>query len=107
MLDAAVTETGVAVAQSPNTGYWYAVQMFGRPKSMAIEFTITNRSSASVSYTIDERTFELPPRYSRTHTQCRESNVDIDAALNKTITPTSGERYLIEGEGGDLRLRRE
>lgn len=111
MLEPAVTQTGVAVAQSSNTGYWYAVQMFGRPKSKAIEFTITNRSSASVSYTIDERKFALPPRYSRTHTRCRESKVDIEAAregaLDTTVTPKDEERFFIEGQGGKLRLRQE
>src|SRR5262249_46807432 len=33
MVDPDVTEIGVAIAQSPETGYYYAVQLFGRPKS--------------------------------------------------------------------------
>jgi uncharacterized protein YkwD len=111
MLEPAAIETGVAVAQSPSTGYWYAVQMFGRPKSQAIEFTITNRSTVDVSYTIDERTFLLPPRYSRTHTRCRKSEVDVEAqreaALDTTVTPASGERFVIEGQGGELRIQKE
>jgi uncharacterized protein YkwD len=111
MLEPAVTETGVAVAQSPNTGYWYAVQMFGRPKSLAIEFTITNRSAAMVSYTIGERTFPLPPRYSRTHTRCRESKVAIEAAgagaLDKTVTPADDQRFVITGSGEELHIRQE
>ena len=45
MLDADATETGISVARSEHTGYYYAVQMFGRPKSDAIEFQISNRSS--------------------------------------------------------------
>lgn len=32
MLERGVTETGVAVARSPKTGRFYAVQMFGRPR---------------------------------------------------------------------------
>jgi len=32
MLDPDVIETGVAVARSEKTGYFYAVQMFGRPR---------------------------------------------------------------------------
>ena len=35
MLDADVTETGVSVARSEKNGYYFAVQMFGRPKSLA------------------------------------------------------------------------
>lgn len=33
MLDAAVVHTAVAVARSPKTGYFYAVQLFGSPRS--------------------------------------------------------------------------
>src|SRR5689334_15910645 len=36
MLDPDVTETGVAIARSTTSGKYYAVQMFGRPKSMTI-----------------------------------------------------------------------
>ncbi|HUP98269.1 MAG TPA: CAP domain-containing protein [Usitatibacter sp.] len=32
MLDPSVTETAVAVARSPRSGKYYAVQMFGRPR---------------------------------------------------------------------------
>jgi uncharacterized protein YkwD len=42
MLDPAVAQTGVAVAQSQDSGYYYAVQMFGRPKSKSIEFSLFN-----------------------------------------------------------------
>jgi len=34
MLDPAATDTAVAVARSATSGYYYAVQMFGRPKSL-------------------------------------------------------------------------
>jgi uncharacterized protein YkwD len=41
MLDPDVTEIGVAIAQSEKTGYYYAVQMFGRPKADAVRFEIS------------------------------------------------------------------
>jgi uncharacterized protein YkwD len=55
MLDVDVTQTGVAVAQSSDTGYYYAVQMFGRPKSQAIEFAVANQADNAVSYRIESR----------------------------------------------------
>jgi len=38
MLDPDVTEIGVAIAQSEESQYFYAVQVFGRPKSLSIAF---------------------------------------------------------------------
>ena len=61
MLDADVRETGVAIARGERTGYWYAVQLFGRPKSAALEFKIANESDATIQYSIKDRSFELPP----------------------------------------------
>jgi hypothetical protein len=61
MLDADVTQTGVAVARSEQSGYYYAMQMFGRPKSMSIEFQIANNSDAIIPYSIGSRTFPLHP----------------------------------------------
>jgi uncharacterized protein YkwD len=111
MLDPDVTETGVAVARSDKTGYFYAVQMFGRPKSKAIEFRITNKSDAAVEYTIGDRTFPLLPRYTRTHTSCRPSDVKMkwpDEADGPTVRPANGDRYtVVPGESGKLTLKKE
>jgi uncharacterized protein YkwD len=67
ILDADVAETGVAVAQSETSGYYFAVQMFGRPKSMRIEFTMSNRTRSMVRYVAGERNLVLPPGYRRIH----------------------------------------
>src|SRR5205807_238503 len=71
MLDLDVTETGVAVARSETNGYYFAVQVFGRPKSLALHFKVMNESGDTATYRIGEKTFTLPPRYTRTHEQCR------------------------------------
>lgn len=62
MLDPDVTETAVAVAHGGENGYYYADQMFGRPKSLAIRFEIENTSGESVRYGIGGKDFDLPPR---------------------------------------------
>jgi uncharacterized protein YkwD len=110
-LDPDVVETGVAAARSETTGYWYAVQMFGRPASAAIEFAITNRTDSVIAYTIGENIFELPPRYTRTHMRCRQPSVKFELseaqAGFKTIQPAGGDQYTVVEANGQLRIRRE
>src|SRR5207253_2501467 len=48
MLEPDATETGVAVAQSPKSGRYYAVQMFGRPQALRVAFRIANRSTTTL-----------------------------------------------------------
>jgi uncharacterized protein YkwD len=105
MLDADVIETGVAVARSEKSGYIYAVQMFGRPKDKAYEFKVDNRSGTTVSYTIDDETFELPPNYVRTHQRCRTAPVKFEwdeetEQSARTVHPGTGNTLVI-GRGRD------
>jgi uncharacterized protein YkwD len=116
MLDPDVTETGVAVARSPDTGYYYAVQMFGRPKSDRIEFTLTNEADVTVQYRIGDQTFPLPPGYARTHQRCRPAELivhwpqDQQGGLPERTTsvkPADGEHYaIVPGEDEALFLRK-
>jgi uncharacterized protein YkwD len=115
MLDPDVTETGVAVARGPESGYFFAVQMFGRPKSLAIEFRIANRSGAAVRYRVGEQAFDLPPRYTRTHQTCRPPDVTLlvpgEGDKEKdgpTVRPKGGERYTVEAApGGGIKVVKE
>lgn len=96
MLDPDMTDTGVAVAQSAKSGYYYAVQMFGRPKSATIRFEIVNEARELIEYRIGEAKFELPPRYRRVHEQCRPPEVTLVSTQEgkertTTIKPRSGE----------------
>jgi uncharacterized protein YkwD len=111
MLDNAVLETGVGIAQSEKTGHWYAVQMFGRPKSAAIEFSIANQSEAEVQYKLADRTFQLPPRYTRTHTLCRPTEAKFEFPENKVrperFTPRSGGKYVVVQKDGQFEVMTE
>jgi uncharacterized protein YkwD len=112
MLDPDVTETGVAVARSEKTGYYFAVQMFGRPKSLAIEFKVENRSAKTASYKIGDRDFTLPPRYVRTHEQCRPTEVTFELPAGGKTAPESlkaehGGRFVIVDAGDGLRVNKE
>lgn len=69
MLNPHGVETGVGVAMSEN-GAYYAVQLFGRPKSMMFTVKVSNTSRSKISYTLGEQTFDITPRMTRTHGIC-------------------------------------
>ncbi len=115
MLDADVTDTGVAIARSAKTGHYYAVQMFGRPKSKAIEFKITNRASEAVSYRIGDESFTLEPRYGRAHMRCRPAELILEPAAKEgvakpktqSVLPVNGDKFVIIQDKGGYRLKKE
>jgi len=65
MLDPAVTQTGVGIAQDEQ-GRYFGVQVFGRPKASAIRFNVRNQASQKIEYRMGERRFSLSPRVERT-----------------------------------------
>lgn len=108
MLDPEVTHTGVAIARSDDSRYHYAVQMFGRPTSMRIEFRVVNRSDREVTYKIDDRTFPLASRFIRTHQRCRPATLNIQLADQqdlKSVDPSNGDTVMIERMDGRLRVK--
>jgi uncharacterized protein YkwD len=109
LLDRDVTEIGIAIAQSEETGYIYAVQKFGRPESARIEFEVRNDSSQDVSYELGDDTYELPPRYSRTHFRCRPAELVllVDEEEVDSVEPRSGDSYVIGERRGSIRISRE
>jgi uncharacterized protein YkwD len=111
MLDADVTETAVAVARSEKTGYYYAVQMFGRPKSLAISFSVANNVGEEVRYKVGDQEFTLPPRYIRTHEVCRPPELTFTPPGEKSepqaVKPAGGAHYAITRSDSGLRLKKE
>ena len=109
MLDADVTEIGVAVARSSDTGHYYAVQMFGRPRSQRIEFQIENESGMVVEYEVGERSYRLPPRYTRTHQICRPAKLTFDVPDREgriaTTRPGTGDRFVVVRENGEIHIQ--
>jgi uncharacterized protein YkwD len=111
MLNSAVTETGVAVAQSEKTGYYYAVQMFGRPQTETIEFQVTNRTDTLIPYAIEDQTLSLPPRATRTHQQCRLVEITFQwpgKQERTTVQPQPGDHYtIVQDDAGAFRLQKD
>ncbi|MBA3775775.1 MAG: CAP domain-containing protein [Betaproteobacteria bacterium] len=111
MLDPDVSDTGVAVARSAKTGYYYAVQMFGLAKASSIAFTIANRSGTTVTYKLDDQRFPLSPRVTRLHARCRPTQLTLlpsgSAGEVPPVQPGSGDRFVVVRENGSLAIRKE
>ena len=108
MLTPAATDTAVAVARSAKSGRYYAVQMFGRPKSRGVEFRIANAARETVAYRVGDAAFSLAPGAVRIHTQCAPEEVvpaGARGARPGALTPANGERLTVVREPGGLALR--
>jgi uncharacterized protein YkwD len=110
MLDGDLDEIGVGVARSAKTGRYYAVQDFGRPRSKAVVFRITNDTDEAVRYTLDGQSFTLKPHFTVTHTRCRSPEVDFQESRGKaasdkdaeeTFHPKGGAQFTVRGGRAD------
>jgi uncharacterized protein YkwD len=102
MLDPDLDETGIGIAYSRKSEKYYAVQDFGRPRSKEIRFEITNESPITVSYRIDQKTFDVPPRSTMTHQVCRSPKIvfepppkGVSFAFAKSERPRNGDHLVI------------
>ncbi|MBC8119691.1 MAG: CAP domain-containing protein [Burkholderiaceae bacterium] len=102
MLDPYVTQTAVALSFSARTSRYYAVQMFGRPQSESIKFSVANRAGIPVEYQIDDQAFALPPLATRTHQICRRPQLRF---RGETLRPLDSQRLVIVNEQGSVRLQ--
>lgn len=109
MLAPNVLDIGVGLARSDRTRHWYAVQLFGRPKSAALSFAIGNRADTAIRYALDGQEFELPPRVTRTHDGCFAGELRVvwpDGRAGAGVAPRDGARYLVQRDPtGQLRLQ--
>lgn len=109
MLDPTMTETGVALARSPTTGYYYAVQLFGQPIRYRIQFEISNNSTAVIHYASGGRSWSLPPGYIQTHQQCKPVELVFDwpgQQEETRIQPIGGDRYaIVQNRAGQFTLK--
>ena len=97
MLDAAATQTGVGIARD-DSGRYFGVQMFGRPKRAAIRFSVANSSGTAIDYRTGERVFSLPPRATREHIVCRPVTLQITLpgkAQPQAIRASDGATYTV------------
>ncbi len=107
LLDADVTETGVAVARSARTSRYYAVQLFGRPKSQEIVFRITNQTNSTISYAVDDKTFSLQPNYTVTHQSCRPPKLEVSWPNRSEASSQPKAEVLHPSAGDHFVMRRD
>jgi hypothetical protein len=84
--------------------------MFGRPKSLAIEFSLENTSREAVEYKMGDKSYTLEPRFTRTHTLCRPSALTFTRpeSLAKTeFHPKSGDHLVVRMEQGKWSVSRK
>ena len=99
LLLSGATEIGVAVVRVPDKNpKFLSVQMFGRPDSLKVTFSIQNQSSKAVYYGLGGETDLLNPRETVTHTDCDSSQLSIDKAGGgrAQFNPRNGDRFVIQ-----------
>lgn len=98
MLAQYVMETGVAVATNDGDTF-YAVQLFGRPKSRSIELEIANRSEQTVTLVTEARDsrdeFTMQPRMTVKMRRCFPTTVGL-AGSKESVTVNENESLTIE-----------
>ena len=70
-----LTELGVAITRSARSGKYYGVQLFGRPRSQSVEFTIRNNADVALRYELDGEAQSLPVRTTVRHLLCRQATL--------------------------------
>ncbi len=100
MLDPDVTEAGMGVARSEKTGFYYAVQIFARPRTLVVAVEIVNRSSMTISYRFADRDFTLESSEGRIHEQGRPADLTFEVPtggkpITRTVRVDCKSRYVI------------
>lgn len=98
LLDADVTDTGVAVARSAASGRYYAVQLLARPAWRRLQFRLSNDGASPLAYRFDGQAHTLAPRSTATHEHCRAAELSLHPAGQPAPTvlqPTDGAHYRV------------
>ncbi len=91
------TDTAVAIARGPERDpKFIAVQLFGRPKSLAYEFQISNSTGGPIRYSFGGKAHDLKPGVAAMHTACTPDEVAFEGAAGPggATSKSAGARYL-------------
>lgn len=107
MLEPNVTEIGVGMALVPYKYPKYVtVQLFGQPRSNAIEFQISNTLKDKVTYSFGGKTQAIEPSYAITHTTCAAGEINFQklggmfgSTLNARYPAEDGKVYVLKSDG--------
>lgn len=94
LMQPAITEIGVGIAKAPDKDPKYiTVQLFGRPKSMMVEFQISNTTKDKVTYSFGGETHEVAPSFAITHAACQPSALAFEKAGSGAAARKLGARF--------------
>ncbi len=107
MLAREVIEIAVAVARAPDSGAYFAVQMFGRPLSAMVKFRVQNATRSAQGYAITapdmaRSEHSIGPGVTRTHGFCEAVTV---IARDKALQGASGRLLRFESPDGTVTFR--
>ena len=112
LLGPEMTDIGVAVAKSPDKDPKYiAVQLFGRPQSMSIQFQVSNASNEAVSYSFGGKAHALAPHMAATLSSCTGGPLSFTTANSTPFAArtdaSNGKTYIVSGGPAGQSLRVE
>jgi uncharacterized protein YkwD len=116
MLDPDVTDTGLAIVQSEVNGYFYAVQLVGRPKSLNITFEVKNQSEKSIECRLGGDKFSVAANSKRMCETSRPEVLIINFPTDKkknltsrtvTMKPANGDHLVITNGNEGFQIKKE
>jgi cysteine-rich secretory family protein len=112
MLQPYVTEIGVAVVRAPDPDpKFISVQLFGRPESLKVEFSVVNRAGAPVHYQLGEDNITLPVHTIATYTRCDPDKLTFEKTSPgaQPFAPRNGDRFVVtaKDQGVEVGLERK
>jgi hypothetical protein len=94
LVEADAMEIGASVVRAPDKyPKFVSVQMFGRPETSKVTFSITNAAQLPVSYTLGRETHVVEPRTIVTHEYCASGRISFDRAGNWLLGTNIGAAF--------------
>lgn len=110
LLQAAVTEIGVAVVAAPaKDPKFISVQLFGRPEALKVTFTIQNLAGKAAYYKLGGDSDRIAPRETLTLSECtpRQLSFDRGTEAPARFLPGNGDRFVIRAAGPSIAVAKE
>ena len=108
LLDPYLLEAGMAVAQSKESSKYYAVQVFGRPESASIEFSIVNQTNATIEFEIGDQKHSLNPHLTATLRPCVPYDLKFtwpaSSGKSESFQTAQGDRFVVTRKQGKFRV---
>lgn len=109
------TEIGVGLARANDKDpKFIAVQLFGRPQSLAYKFQVSNSTKDTVAYTLGDKTHEVKPSFAASHTACEPGAITFVRSgsgsgarpLNARYEARDGQVYVLApAPGGGIKVQ--